>query len=259
MQKISNWSSKHRIPARFGRSGFAFLHSQYQSNHAKRCAWGLEKKKSGACGGGALLCGRTIVAQQTRWSAPKITEEWARNWVTGKFNILRWQTMTSTPGSTVPTFRPCNARFGFQDLPIEEFLKPFMGLSAAFKSCLFWDHFGTLGHYLKNKKKFSIETKERQKHWREWIWWSAQDFPAWWPSPAPNKAWRLQNFDGRNLASCRVSIAAWLAIRHRLLANQAYHTHRRTGHLSRHLPLVLLVIRQISRQNGIEKKLGSSL
>ena len=128
MQKISNWSSKHRIPARFGRSGFAFLHSQYQSNHAKRCARGLEKKESGACGGGALLCGRTIVAQQTRWSAPKMTEEWARNWVTGKFNILRWQTMTSTPGSTIPTFGPCNARFGFQDLRIKEFLEPFMGL-----------------------------------------------------------------------------------------------------------------------------------
>ena len=29
--------------------------------------------------------------------------------------------MTSTPGSTVPTFRPCNARFGFQDLRIKEF------------------------------------------------------------------------------------------------------------------------------------------
>ena len=75
--------------------------------------------------------------------------------------------MTSTPGSTVPTFRPCNARFGFQDLPIEEFLKPFMGLSAALKSCLFWDHFGTLGHYLKKKQRFSIETKEHEKHWRE--------------------------------------------------------------------------------------------
>ena len=124
MQKWSNWRSKHRIPARFGRSGFAFLHSQYQSNHAKRCAWGLEKKKSGACGGGALLCGRTIVAQQTRCSAPKITEEWARNWVTGKFNILRWQTMTSTLVAQYP-----HSGHAMQDLGFR-----------AYALRIFWNH-----------------------------------------------------------------------------------------------------------------------